>query len=71
MEIVIRGKKSYAALNYKLNVAQIINSLQGHETSWEKEKILVTSIFSFSQNVFKNTFPCGGYQNSDLLYKGL
>ena len=29
----------------------------GEKTFWEKEKMLVTSIFSFSQNVFKRPIP--------------
>ena len=32
-------------------------SLIGLETLWEKEKMLVTSIFSFSQYVFKSHIP--------------
>ena len=37
-----------------LNVAKIMISVLGKKKLWEKEKILVTSIFSFSHNAFKS-----------------
>ena len=33
------------------------------KTLWEKEKMLVTSIFSFSHNVFKSLFLQGRYKS--------
>ena len=39
----------------KINVTQELNFLgEGKKILWEKEKMLVTSIFSFSHNVFKS-----------------
>ena len=44
----------------KLNVAKtMISSFDGLKTLWEKEKMLVTSIFSFSHNVFKSPISSG------------
>ena len=41
----------------KYNVAQMMISVFDRvETSWEKKKMLVTSIFFFSHNVFKRCF---------------
>ena len=42
----------------KINVTELI-FVSGRllKTFWEKEKMLVTSIFSFSQNVFKSLLP--------------
>ena len=37
---------------------------------WEKEKMLGTSINSFSQNVFKRSIP-QGFENKALFGKGL
>ena len=31
--------------------------IKGYKTLWEKEKMPVTSIFSFPHNVFKGLFP--------------
>ena len=41
------------------------SSPKGLKTLWEKEKLLVTSNFSFSRSVFKNTFT------ADKLKEGL
>ena len=39
----------------KINVTQNLKFVLGKvENIWEKEKMLVTSIFSFSKNVFKS-----------------
>ena len=45
----------------ELNVAQMIISIinRVEKTLWEKEKLLVTSIFCFSHNVTKHIFPQG------------
>ena len=40
------------------------------KTLWEKEKMLVTSIFSFSYDVFKRHFPVD-HKKSGLCGKGL
>ena len=41
----------------KLNVAaMMISAYDRKKTMWEKQKILVTSIFSFSHNVFKRHY---------------
>jgi hypothetical protein len=45
-------------------------SLIGRKTLWEKEKMLVTSVFSFSDNVFKRRIHWG-LQKSLLWGKGL
>ena len=42
----------------------------GKKTLWVKEKILVTSIFSFSHNVYQRCFP-EGHEMSSLSGKGL
>ena len=40
-----------------LNVAEIMDLVSDRvETFWEKQKILVTSIFSFSRNIFKRFY---------------
>ena len=46
------------------------SSLKGLKTLWEKEKLLVTSNFSFSHSVFKRLLPqtC---ENQGLFGKGL
>ena len=41
----------------------------GKKAFWEKEKILVTSIFSFSHNVFRSIF-CRAVKTRDSLGKG-
>ena len=47
--------KLKACADYKLNVAKIVISLfDNKKTLWEKEKMLVSSIFSFSHSVFQN-----------------
>ena len=47
--------KFKALADLKMNVTQYLKSVLGTvKTFWEKEKMLVTSIFSFSQNVFKS-----------------
>ena len=41
----------------KINVTETLKFvLEGWKTSWEKEKMLVTSIFSLTYNVFKRLF---------------
>ena len=42
----------------------------GKKTLWEKEKMLVTSIFSFP-TMFSKAFICGGHENQGLFGKGL
>ena len=44
--------------------------MEGLKTVWEKEKMLITSIFSFSHNVFKSPL-CQGHLESGLYGKGL
>ena len=45
-------------------------SFIGQKTLWEKKKMLVTSIFFFSHNVFKSLFA-PAHQKSSLCGKGL
>ena len=53
--------KLKAFADKKINVTQKLKiSLgRGEKTLWEKEKMLGTSIFSFSHNVFKSFPPQG------------
>ena len=44
---------------------------KGDKTLWEKEKMLVTSIFSFSHNVFKSFLFHGSFQVGIVYLKGL
>ena len=51
---ILDQSKFKAFVDDKINVTKILKSVQGREeTLWGKEKILVTSIFFFSHNVFK------------------
>ena len=50
--------KAFADNNF--NVApMVLCQFKKNETLWEKEKMLVTNIFSFSYNVFSKTFSSG------------
>ena len=52
--------KSKASAGDKCNVAKMmIFVFDSSEKLWEKEKMLVTSIFSFSHNVFRWLFSQG------------
>ena len=46
------------------------SSPKGHKTLWEKEKLLVTSNFSFSHSVFKK-FVLQTHKDQGLFGKGL
>ena len=45
-------------------------SVSGKKTLWEKEKMLVTSIFSFYHSIFKS-LTLNGHKNQGLFGKGL
>ena len=52
------NSKLKESVDDKLDVAKKMDlSLTETKTLWEKEKMLVTSIFSFSHNVFKGFHP--------------
>ena len=68
---ILRLPKLKAFTDNKLNVTQDIKvSFIGWKTLWEKKKMLVTSIFFFSHNVFKSLFP-PAHQKSSLCGKRL
>ena len=52
---ILEYTKLQELADYKINVIQKLKFVMGREgeTVWEKEKVLVTSIFSFTNNVFK------------------
>ena len=54
---ILDWSKLQAFADNKINVNEKLKIVLGRvETLWEKEKMLVTSIFSFSQNVFQGFF---------------
>ena len=63
--------KFKAFADNKINVAKMmISCLTMQKTLWEKEKMLVTSIFSFSHNIFRSLIY-QGISNLGLCDKGL
>ena len=52
---ILEYTKLQELADYKINVIQKLKFVMGREgeTVWEKEIVLVTSIFSFTNNVFK------------------
>ena len=69
---ILALSKLKAFADDKINVTQNINFVfhRLKKALWEKEKILVTSIFSLFHNVFKRPFS-HGHQKSPLCGKGL
>ena len=58
---ILDRTKLKAFADMKLNAAKMMISIFYRvETLWEKEKMLVTSIFSFSLNNFQSLLPLGG-----------
>ena len=53
-----------------MSIKLIVVVIDRVENMVEKEKILVTTIFSFSYDVFKN-FPFHGHLELELCHKGL
>ena len=51
--------KLFADVYLSLTPKRELLSLVGLKTLWEKEKMLATSIFSFSQNVFESFLSLG------------
>ena len=51
-----RCDKNYMPPIYRYETIVIISVCDGLETLWKKEKMMVTCIFSFSQNVFKSLY---------------
>ena len=62
--------KFKAFANNKLNVTQKFSVKERQKTLQEKKKMLVISVFSFSNNVFKRPFS-KGHENKVLSSKTL
>ena len=68
---IFHWSKLKACADDKINVTEILRFVWRRvENIVGKEKMLVTSIFSFSHNVFKS-FSVGGHLNSGLCSKEL
>ena len=52
---ILDWSKLKAFTDDKLHVAGMIVSIIKYKTMWGKENMLITSIFSFSHNVFKSS----------------
>ena len=61
--------KSKAFADNKIKAKLMIFVPIGLKTFWEKEKMLVTSIFSFSRNVFQRFFVTQGHGSPDCVVK--
>ena len=62
--------KEFAKANFKFHENERNLSKQVEKTLWEKEKLLITSNFSFSHNVFKRLVS-QGRQKVSLCGNGL
>ena len=58
--LILSNNKGLDWPNLNQNIWGSVDHLIGWKTLWEKEKMLVTSIFSFFLNVFKR-LPFGGF----------